>query len=126
MKKQQVLILWCHPLLRDILKNILSQREDIILIGLWKLTPQVIPRLVALSPDIVLIAASDTDCDQVDDLMAQILFHYPNLPLLHIGLEKDTICLYTAHTRPARSAELINLIHELASKATQDDAENHP
>jgi len=113
MAKRRVLLLWTQPLLSDGLKNILSQLEDVELLGSWALTATIFARLVTLNPEIILIAEDSKDSEIVTRFMGKILNAYPNLPVVRIGLQEDEVHIYTSRTLPARSADLIEVIRNL-------------
>lgn len=113
MEKRRVLLLCVQPLLGEGLEHILSRLEDVELIGPWVLDSRVLSRLSDEAPDIVLIAEQEGKREGVASLTAQILERYPDLPVVRIGLEQNTVRVYTSHTLPARSADLIEAIRSL-------------
>jgi len=112
--KRRVLLLWVQPLLGEGLEHILRGLEDVELIGPWVLDSGVLSRLSEAAPDIVIVADGDgEEGERVVSLTAQILECYPDLPVVRIGLEQNTVRVYTSRTLPARSADLIEAIRSL-------------
>jgi DNA-binding NarL/FixJ family response regulator len=117
--KRRVLLLCAslegtHPqlLLGEALENILSKVEDVELVGTWALDDQALARLAQDLPDILLIAEEEAG-ESVTSLTAQVLEHYPDLPVVRVGLMQNVVRLYTSRTLPARSADLIEAIRDL-------------
>jgi hypothetical protein len=108
-----VLLLCVQSLLGESLENVLSQVEDVELMGPWVLDGKTLARLSQQMPDIVLIAEEDEACESVAAFTTQILDQYPDLPVVRIGWEQNVIRLYTSHMLPARRAELIEIIRSL-------------
>jgi chemotaxis response regulator CheB len=114
MKTYRVLLLSAHPLLSEGLANLLNQIEDLFLIGPRALSGFNVSDLNECLPDVVLLAEQESDDASVNALLLQILQHVPDLPVIQIDLSgKNIVRVYTSHTRPARSADLIDTIHNL-------------
>ncbi|RIK49106.1 MAG: hypothetical protein DCC57_12905, partial [Chloroflexi bacterium] len=80
------------------------------LIGPWPLDRQALARLAEEAPDVVLVAEGETP----DALSVQILEHYPDLPVVRIGLSQNVVRLYSSRTIPAHSTALIETIRSLS------------
>ena len=115
-----------QPLLGELLEHILGGLEDVELIGPRALDPQVLSRLSDEAPDIVLIAEQEGKRDSVAFLITQILERYPDLPVVRIGLEQNTVRIYTSRTLPARSADLIEAIRSLPVQPHKGEAASQP
>jgi len=117
MEKHRVLLLSAHPLLSEGLGNLLSTLEDVILIGPRDLGSFALTDLVADAPDAVLFAGQEDDYATINSLMIEIWKHYPDLPVIQVGLAANDanhiVRVYTSHTLPARSADLIETIRSL-------------
>ena len=118
MDKRRVLLVCAQPLLGEGLEHILRGLEDVELIGPWGLDSGALSRLPQAEPDIVLIA----DGEGVVSLIAHILERYPNLPVLHIGLEQNAVRMYTSRRLPTRSADLIGVIRGLPLQPHKGEA----
>jgi len=116
MATHRVLLLCVQPLLGESLENVLSQVEDVELIGSRVLDAHLLARLAHELPDIVLIADEEGDSESGAALMAQILERYPDLPIIRVGLMQNFIRLYTSRTLPARSADLIETIRSVPGR----------
>jgi hypothetical protein len=114
MKTYRVLLLSAHPLLSEGLANLLSRIEDLLLIGPRAVSDFAVSDLNECRPDVVLLAGQEMEDASVNTLLLQILQHVPDLPVIQIDLSgKNIVRVYTSHTRPARSADLIDTIRSL-------------
>ncbi len=108
-----MVLLGAESLLGEGLEHILRGLEEVELIGPWNLDPQVLSRLAQEAPDVVLVAGDEGEDQAVASLTARILDQYPDLPVVRVGLGQNTVRVYTAHTLPAQSADLIETIRSL-------------
>ncbi|MCC6166934.1 MAG: response regulator transcription factor [Caldilineaceae bacterium] len=108
--KRRVVLLSAQPLLSAGLAAILCGLDDVDLIGPWPLDRQALARLAEEAPDVVLVAEGETP----DVLSVQILEHYPDLPVVRIGLSQNVVRLYSSRTIPAHSTALIETIRSLS------------
>jgi DNA-binding NarL/FixJ family response regulator len=115
MDKQRVLLLCVQSLLGESLENILSQEESVELIGPWDLDAPVLAQLSRDTPDVVLVAETESESEKAAALIAQILDHYPNVTVIRVGLGQDTVRVYTSHAVPARAADLLEAIRGLSA-----------
>ena len=116
-EKRRVLLLCTQPLLGDGLQAILGGLEDVELIGPLVLDAQALDRVAENKPDVMLIAEEGGESLSATSLTARILEHYPDVPVIRVGLRQDTIRLHTSRTLPARSADLIEAIRRLPALA---------
>jgi len=107
--KRRVLLVCAQPLLGEGLESILGGLADVELIGPLYLEARWPARLPRDAPDVVLIAGDELG----QTYAAQILDHYPEVPVIRVGLEQDEVRIYTTHTLPARSADLMETIRNL-------------
>lgn len=114
MKKHRILLLSTHPLLSEGLQNLLGEKEDLTVIGPCAVAGFTLADLGECIPDVVLLAEQEIDNASVSALLLQILQHVPDLPVIQIDLSgKNIVRIYTSHTRPARSTDLIDTIRSL-------------
>ncbi len=114
MKKHRILLLSTHPLLSEGLQNLLGEKEDLIVIGPRAVAGFTLSDLGDCMPDAVLLAEQEAESASVSALLLQILQHVPDLPVIQIDLSGTNIVrIYTSHTRPARSTDLIDTIRSL-------------
>jgi chemotaxis response regulator CheB len=125
MKTYRVLLLSAHPLLSEGLANLLSQMEDLILVGPRAVSGFAVADLNECLPDVVLLAEQETEDASANALLLQILQHVPDLPVIQIDLSGNNIVrVYTSHTRPARSADLIDTIRSLPFDCLDGEADD--
>lgn len=115
MEKLRVFILCEKHLLGESLEHILLQAVDVDLQGCLGLDEKSLPRLVENPPDLLVIADEGFSGDRASQLTTRILELLPNLPVLRVTLERNELRIYTSQILPARSADLIDLIHRLRS-----------
>lgn len=113
MDKKRVVLISVPSLLGEGLERILRGAEDMELIGPWNVDSQVLSQLSQLAPDVVLVAQEDGEQAGIASLTARIVEQYPDLAVVRIGLQHDTLRVYTSHALSARSAELIETIRSL-------------
>ncbi len=131
MEKCQVLLVCLLPLLCEGLQRVLQQLDEVVVVCR--------PAAEALhsdqepfQPDIVLVAGEEEN-DVSTHLIANLLNHFADVPIVWVGLEANVLRLYTSHVLPASSASLIEAIrgrslhvaasaHSPASSGGNDDA----
>lgn len=117
MDKRRVLLLSVQSLLSESLENVLSQVEDVELIGPWKLDGHALDRLAERAPDVVLVAEEAEECDNTASFTSQILERYPELPVVRVALGQSVVRLYTSQALPARTADLLETIRSLPARS---------
>ncbi len=126
MQTHRVLLLSAHPLLSEGLANLLGATDDIALIGPRAISGFALPDLSKYAPDIVLFAAQEIDDAITNALVFQILQHVPDLPVIQVDLSgKNIVRVYTSHTLPARSADLIETIRKLSLQKPGNTAQEN-
>lgn len=123
MKQHCVLLLSDTPLLSEGLANLLGKTEDLILIGPRSVSGFTLSDLKACAVDVVLFAKQETDDAIANTVLLQILQHVPDLPVIQINLSgNNMVRVYTSHTLPARSADLIETIRQLPLQCSDTEA----
>ena len=113
--KHQVLLVCLQPLLSEGLEYILNRSQDIDL-DCPKITgEQVLDYLEHTHPNLVLLAG-ERDDEESTSLITRLVHLHPDLPILWVGLVSNNIRIYTSHTLPARSTDLIEAIRQLATQ----------
>lgn len=112
-KKYRVALIGDEILLGEGLQNLLGRQNDVDLVGSWKLLPETIDLIPQVAPDVVLIAESQSGDEDAAALTTDIIERFPELPVIRIGLSQDVVRVYTMRVSPARSADLIEVIHNL-------------
>lgn len=115
MEKLRVFLLCEKHLLGESLEHILRNATEVDLQGCFGLDEVVLPRLAENPPDLLVIADEGFSGDQTNQLTTRILELMPNLPVLRVTLARNDLRIYTSRSLPARSADLIDLIHRLRS-----------
>lgn len=112
MAKHRVLLICMLPLLREGLRRILQDVDDVQLICLDYTDPQLIQScLQTFSPGTVVIAGERAD-DAAIHLISNVLNDWPDIPVVWIELETNLLRMYTSHTLPANSQQLIGAIRQ--------------
>lgn len=112
MKKRLVILVTLQPLLGEGLKRIFQKLEDVELISLSCSELEKIDACLSKTcPDMVLLAGEKED-DAATLLISKILKHYEDVPVVWVGLETNSLHLYTSHSMTASSSELIRAIRE--------------
>ncbi len=126
MKQHRVLLLSDHPLLSEGLTNLLGTMADLVLIGPRAVSSFSLSDLEACAPDVVLFAEQETDDVAANAILFRILQHVPDLPVIQIALSGHHIVrVYTSHTLPARSADLIEAIRKLSLQSSHETRDEH-
>lgn len=113
---RRVLLFSTQRLFGESVEQTLSQVEGLEICGHWPLDDLVMERLTAGLPDCVIFIDDSSVEDLLFNLTAQILDHYPDLPVFRVTLERSHMQIFNSQLVPARSAELIDLIQHLPLK----------
>lgn len=113
-EKRRVLLVSSKHLFSEGLEEILRQVGDVELIGPLELSPDTMRAcLQETQPDAVIVAGVGEGKPNAASLAAAILQQFPNLPVISAGLEQNTLRVYSTHTLPARSSDLVEAILNL-------------
>lgn len=112
--KRRVLLVCPPHLFGESLETILRRSDNLELLGPLDLTQtNVEPHLREWHPDaVVIVDQGETDMN-VSYLIAAILQQFPALPVVRAGLEHNVFRVFSAHTLPARSSDLVEAILSL-------------
>ena len=114
MAARRIVLVSAHPLLSEGLQRVLGTTDDFSLVGPFALDGFDLDALARHAPDVVLFAGEDDDDPAIGALVLSILQHAPDLPVIQVGLSGHSVVrVYTSHTLPARSADLIDTIRAL-------------
>lgn len=114
MPKHRVLLICSQHLFGESLEAILRRVEDMELLGPVELSQENInTRLLELRPDAVIVVDEGETKMSTSHLTAAILQQFPNLPVIRAGLEQNIFRVFSAHTLPARSSDLVEAILNL-------------
>ena len=121
LEKRRVLLVCSQHLFGQGLETILRRVEGMKLLGPIELFPEDFDsRLLELRPDAVIMVDEGEHSLSTYFLTAAILQQFPSLPVISAGLEQNTFRIYSAHTLPARSSDLVEAILNLPSGAPWD------
>jgi DNA-binding NarL/FixJ family response regulator len=126
LNKRRILLLCEQHLLGESLQQVLRAIEDVDMIGSLVLDDQVLSRLAAHKPDLLIIADEQPSRAQAAHLTGLILEAFPDLPVIWVTLDNNILHIYTARTLPARSADLIDVIRQLPPIQESDGGTDHP
>jgi hypothetical protein len=128
MEKQRMTILYDQHLPGESLAHILEKELELV-VRLYAVTdPEVIPRIESDQPDLLMIVEEEDPCHQAVLLTAQILEINPSLPVIRVKLSQHILHLYSTHTFPARSPDLIDAIRRtlISFKGKAEQSDNLP
>ena len=125
MNKRRVLLLCEQHLLGESLQQVLHAVEDVDMIGSFVFDDQVLSRLTAHKPDLLIIADEQPPRAQAAHLTGLVLEAYPALPVIRVTLDNNVLQVYTARTLPARSTDLIDVIRQLLPVQEPDAGTNN-
>lgn len=120
MQKRRVALLSEQNLLGEILEDILLNSDDVEFIGTWGLDDLDITRFAEISPGVLVIADEAPPSSRVNNHLASIQSSYPDIPIIRVTLEQNDLRVYTSQSKPARRAELIDLIRQLPGESQVD------
>ena len=83
-----VFLLAENRLLLDVFARLLSQKDDIVVVGATAISPQVLFRVIAANPDVVLCDSLATALS-TDDLLVDLKRNLPNTKILMVGMDCD-------------------------------------
>lgn len=117
MERQRVLLICSQSLLGESLERILSQDENVELIGPWQPNDQVPAQIFEVKPDVALVAQEDDAVQTISSLTAQILEQHPDIPVICVGLAHNVVRIYRSSALPARSRDLLDAIRRLTRRS---------
>ena len=125
-EKRRVLLICSQRLFGESLETILRRDDNLELIGPIEASEENInSRLLELRPDAVIVVDEGETKMSLSYLTAAILQEFPSLPVIRAGLEQNIFRVFSAHTLPARSSDLVEAILNLPSNNPWED-ETYP
>ena len=113
-EKRRVLLICSQRLFGESLETILRRDDNLELIGPIEASEENInSRLLELRPDAVIVVDESETKMSLSYLTAAILQEFPSLPVIRAGLEQNIFRVFSAHTLPARSSDLVEAILNL-------------
>ena len=109
--KRRVLLFCVESLFGESLIHILSEVEDVQLLGPYPMGAQATVALPDVAPDIAVIVSEDSETPDIASLTSLLLGHYPGLAIVRIGLQDNVMQVYSSRTLPASLADLLEVIH---------------
>lgn len=109
------LVLICEPhLLGEGLEKILTSLSDIEFVGSWPIDNRILSRLSQQPLDILLIGDDKSRNEQITRLTAKILEKFPDLSIIRVSMQNNTLQVYSSQRMPARMASLLEVIRNVA------------
>ena len=125
-EKRRVLLICSQRLFGESLETILRRDDNLELIGPIEASEENInSRLLELRPDAVIVVDEGETKMSLSYLTAAILQEFPSLPVIRAGLEQNIFRVFSAHTLPARSSDLVEAILNLPPNNPWED-ETYP
>lgn len=115
-KTRHVLLIGEKQLLGESLKNLLKGFDDIQLSGPKSLSSDYCAHITEIKPDVVLIAQTGNQHEEVASVAARILDLFPNILVIHSSLDRNVVRIYTSKELPARTEDLIDAIRSMPDK----------
>lgn len=113
-EKRRVLLICSQRLFGESLETILRRDDNLELIGPIEASEENInSRLLELRPDAVIVVDEGETKMSASYLTASILQQFPSLPVIRAGLEQNVFRIFSAHTLPARSSDLVEALLNL-------------
>jgi DNA-binding NarL/FixJ family response regulator len=126
MSKPCVLLISSHHLFGESMETILRAETDLELVGPWNLNDQKIcQRLPEVSPSVVVIADENLQSEAAAELTKYIIEHYPELSVIRTGLSDNVFRVFSTHTLPARSTDLLENVRRcITEKQASNGSQN--
>lgn len=113
---RRVLLLASQQLLGEGLAEILRRLPEVELNGPWRLEVNEVPEAALTMADAVVLATDGEEPGALQALVARVLDHFPNLPVLRVSAAQDRIWLYRSETFASGSDALVHLLSNLLGK----------
>ena len=125
-KLHRVGLIGSERLLAEGLQNLLQNLDDVLLLGPWEVSLDVLEAIAAKKPEIIILAESGIEQGTTEELIARVLKDFPDLPLVEVCLTKDVFRVYVMQLSPARSAVLVDLIRHLPFHSAEEQDSFQP
>jgi chemotaxis response regulator CheB len=112
MDRQRVLLIGFPGLLVQGIHDILKWHHDMKVLSLPRMTVEAVGRIEAFSPDVLVVAGGEPDAAE---LICAVLWTFPDLPVVRVGLEKNRVYAHRSVQMLATSANLLGAIHDLTA-----------
>jgi DNA-binding NarL/FixJ family response regulator len=118
-EKRRVLLVGQPTLLSESLEHLLNGLEDVEVVGSFNPDENVIDHCWEISPDLIFIVDDETGGNWASGLTvagkisAILLETCPELPIIRIRPDRNTLLIYTSQAVPARLADLVDLIRHM-------------
>ncbi|MBV6395832.1 MAG: hypothetical protein HFACDABA_01414 [Anaerolineales bacterium] len=125
-EKRRVLLICSKRLFGESLEALLRKDGQFELLGPIEASENNIGmRLRELRPDAVIVVDEGETKMGITYLTASILQQFPSLPIIRAGLEQNVFRVFSAHTIPARSSNLVEAILNLPQNDPWEEAQFH-
>jgi hypothetical protein len=115
MNQHRVLLICQLPLLCEGVQHLIQGMDDVQLVTLDCVDPGLIEScLQDFAPATVLIATERADA-VATRLIPDVLNHWPDISIIWIGLEENSLRVYTSQILPANSQQLTHAIRRMGA-----------
>lgn len=111
-EKRLVILISLQPLLGEGLQRIFQKLEDIELISVTYAELEKIDECLGKTRPYMVLLAGEKEDDSATLLISKILRQCEDIPVVWVGLESNSLHLYTSHSMTVSSSELIRTIRE--------------
>jgi DNA-binding NarL/FixJ family response regulator len=115
MPKPRVLLICSQDLFGESVESVLRCATELELVGPWSLEEGILSRIPEASPEVVVIADQDPTNEKAVHLATALMEQYPDLPVICTRLAQNMFRVFSTHTLPASSTDLLDSIHALSS-----------
>jgi hypothetical protein len=118
METRQVLLICLQPLLSEGLRRIVQKMDDVELVEPPCLDLENLESILSLGqPDAILVAGEQDD-ERAGRLIALLLNHCEEVPIIWVGLEDSSLHVYSSRILPANSDRLQEVVRQIPSRQT--------
>ncbi len=120
MSNPRILLISSQHLFGESMEMILRTEQDMELIGPWRLDePGICQRLLDVQPAVIVIADESLHSEAAAELTKTIIEQYPELTVIRTGLNENIFRIFSTHTLPARSADLLETVRSCATRSQE-------
>ena len=125
-EKRRILLICPQHLFGAGLEAILRRVQGMELLGPMEMSQEEAnTRLPELRPNAVIVVDVGDSGASASRLTAHLLQEFPGLPVIRAGLDQNIFRVFSTHTLPARSSDLVEAILNLPQKDLWDEARFH-
>lgn len=123
--KKRILLLCSNHLFGEGLATLLREARDMELLGPMDLIDEIVcDCLSELRPNAVILVEEGEHRTTIPHLTTMILQRFPELPIIRAGLDQNIVRVFSAHTLPGSSADLVETIMSLPAESPWEAQES--